>query len=122
MTDTSPILPPAIPPLPGLPPLPAGYQLVALQRTNVLSIISLVAAFVFPLAAIVTGHLALGQIRRTGEGGHGLAKAGLILGYVFTSLSVALFVLWAVFFFLMVANHGFTNGCANDCALRNPGP
>ena len=122
MTDTSPILPPAIPPLTGLPPLPAGYQLVALQRTNVLSIISLIAAFVVPLAAIVTGHLALGQIRRTGEGGHGIAKAGLILGYVFTSLSVALFVLWAAFFFLMVANHGFTNGCANGCALRNPGP
>jgi peptidyl-prolyl cis-trans isomerase B (cyclophilin B) len=33
------------------------------------------------IAAIILGHLAVRQIRRTGDGGYGLAKTGLILGY-----------------------------------------
>jgi Domain of unknown function (DUF4190) len=31
--------------------------------------------------AIVTGHLAISQIKRTGEPGRGLAIAGLVMGY-----------------------------------------
>lgn len=60
-------------------------------RTNVLSIISLVAAiagflwilpFIGPIAAVVTGHISLGQIKRTGEKGRGMALAGTIVGWV----------------------------------------
>jgi hypothetical protein len=50
-----------------------------------------------PLAgipAIIAGHKALRQIRRTGDYGYGLAEAGLILGYVTLAL-VALGVLLA---------------------------
>lgn len=36
----------------------------------------------FSLGAVILGHVALHQIRRTGEGGNGLAVAGLILGYL----------------------------------------
>jgi tetrahydromethanopterin S-methyltransferase subunit C len=42
-----------------------------------------------PLAsipAVIAGHEALRQIRRTGDGGYGLAKAGLILGYITLAL------------------------------------
>lgn len=60
---------------------PTGYA-VAPQRTNVLAIISLVAAFFISLAAVITGHIALSQIKRTGENGRGLAIAGLVLGYI----------------------------------------
>ena len=49
-------------------------------KTNTLAIISLVSAFFVSLAAIITGHIALGQIKRSGESGRGLALAGLILG------------------------------------------
>ena len=62
-----------------------------------------VAAFVCGLAqfvvvltfipAIVCGHLARAQIRRTGEGGGGLALAGLILGYVGGALLIGLVLL-----------------------------
>jgi len=58
-----------------------GYQPVQSQGTNTLAIISLVLAFVVSLGAVITGHIALGQIKRTGEGGRGLALAGLIIGY-----------------------------------------
>jgi hypothetical protein len=59
------------------------------QRTNPLAIAALVCGIVqfcglFPagIVAIIFGHLARRQIRRTGEQGWGLAKAGLILGYL----------------------------------------
>ncbi len=40
------------------------------------------------LAAIVFGHLATHQIRRTGQQGYQLARAGLILGYGVLILAV----------------------------------
>lgn len=66
-------------------------------RTNTLAIIALIAAFVVPLAGIIVGHIALGQIKRTGEAGHGLALAGTILGYVFTIGYIILFIVYAIF-------------------------
>ena len=73
-------------------------------RQNVLAIVSLVAAFFVPIAAIVTGHLALNQIARTSEEGYGMAKAGLILGYVLTGLQLFLVIIWFGLFF------GITSG------------
>ena len=52
------------------------------SQYNVLAIVSLVSAFFVSLAAIITGHIALSQIKRTGENGRGLAIAGLVIGYV----------------------------------------
>ncbi|PPF81290.1 hypothetical protein C5B96_10295 [Subtercola sp. Z020] len=60
----------------------SGSQTPASDRFNVLSIVSLVSAFFISLLAVITGHIALGQIKRTGEKGRGLAIAGLILGYL----------------------------------------
>jgi hypothetical protein len=68
------------------------------RQTNPLAIASIVcgmAALVLgPLAipAIVFGHVARGQIRRTGEGGYGIGTAGLILGYVVLVVGTALLV------------------------------
>ncbi len=65
---------------------PAGYGPAG--HTNGLAVASLacgVAQFLVPLPtailAIVFGHLARGQISRTGERGSGLALAGLVLGW-----------------------------------------
>lgn len=77
-------------------PTPYTTQAVAPEsKTNVLAIIALIAAFVFPLAGIIVGHIALSQIKRTGEGGHGLALWGTILGYVF---SAAWIIFWIAYF------------------------
>lgn len=81
-------------------PAPAG------RPTNVLAIIALVAAFVFPLAGIICGHIALGQIKKTGEAGHGLALWGTILGYVFTVLWLLIFVLSFLLPFLLIGAAG----------------
>ena len=60
-----------------------------LAKTNSLAITSLIcgiAQFMFgPLAtipAVVCGHMARHQIRRTGEQGAGMALAGLVLGWI----------------------------------------
>lgn len=50
-------------------------------HTNSLAIAALACGFIFAPLAIVFGHIALGQIRRTGEQGHGIAVLGLVLGY-----------------------------------------
>jgi hypothetical protein len=72
-------------PAPGLPP--ARYAAPA-DRTNPLAVAALVCGvgqFFLPMPttilAIVFGHVARGQIRRTGEKGAGLARAGLVLGW-----------------------------------------
>ena len=68
------------------------------QQTSPLAIASMVCGMVAlvlgPLAilAIVFGHIARGQVRRTGEGGRGMATAGLILGYLVLVVGTALAV------------------------------
>jgi hypothetical protein len=66
-----------------------------------LAIAALVSSLVLPgpgsLGAIVLGHMALGQIRATGEHGRGLAIAALVLGYA--SLLLILVVLAVMLFF-----------------------
>lgn len=68
-------------------------------KTNGLAIASLacgIAQFAFgPMAtipAIVLGHVARHQIRRTGEQGAGLALAGLVLGWAAVILGIVLIV------------------------------
>jgi hypothetical protein len=68
------------------------------QRTNSLAIAALICGlveFLFLPAAICTvilGHIAKRQIRQTGEGGRGLATAGLILGYTGITLLVGVLI------------------------------
>jgi peptidyl-prolyl cis-trans isomerase B (cyclophilin B) len=87
-TPNVPIPSPAAPPEPAGPDgaasgyaHPNGSQSVA-PRTNVFAIVSLVTAFFASLIAVITGHVALRQISRSGEGGKTLAVAGLVLGYL----------------------------------------
>jgi hypothetical protein len=91
-------------------PSPAPYTFappVAPPKMNILAIISFVAAFVVPIAAVVLGHIAMSQLRTSGEQGRGLALAGLVMGYVFTALGVLFFILWFALFFGALATHGF---------------
>ncbi|WP_375387342.1 DUF4190 domain-containing protein [uncultured Amnibacterium sp.] len=65
------------------PPAPyTGAAVPATERWNVLAIVGFVLAFVVSLGAVICGHIALSQIKRTGEKGRGLALAAVILGYL----------------------------------------
>jgi len=61
-----------------------------------MAILALVFAFVFWPLGIIFGHVARGQIRRTGEAGGGLALAGLILSYLFLVLLVIFVIVFVV--------------------------
>lgn len=91
--------PPATPPAPGMP-----YY----QKDSTLAIVSLVtgiSAYVFlpfigALAAVITGHLASSEIKKSNGmvKGQGMATAGLVLGYVQLGLT-----LLAVIFIIILA-------------------
>jgi uncharacterized protein DUF4190 len=83
---------------PGYGGYPA-YAAPASQQTNTMAILSLIFAFVFAPLGIVFGFIARSQIKRTGEGGDGLALAGLIISIAFTLLTLLAFI----FFFLVAA-------------------
>jgi Domain of unknown function (DUF4190) len=72
--------------------------------TNSLAIAALVSSLLLAPLGIVFGHVALGQIKRTGEAGKGLAIAGLAIGYVGTVLSVLCLI------FVMVVVSSITSG------------
>jgi Domain of unknown function (DUF4190) len=80
---------------PSYPPYPAGYHpgpdylggYGAMQSgTNTMAVVSLVSSLVGLLCcigsvvAIVLGAMALNEIKRTREDGHGLAVAGIVIG------------------------------------------
>lgn len=86
---------------PGAYPPPGTPLTYTSRPTNIFAVTSIAAGvcgltvvpFFGALTAIVTGHVARSQIRRTGENGAGLATAGLWLGYVGIVLVVAAAVL-----------------------------
>lgn len=87
------------------PPYP-GSMYVYGPKTNGSAVASLVFGiiswFLCPVVggilAIVLGHVARGQIRRTGEGGGGQAMAGLVLGYAHLAASFVFFLFWILVF------------------------
>ncbi|CAB4664639.1 unannotated protein [freshwater metagenome] len=105
----------ATPPLPAAPPFPnpvgppmPGQQIqyvhVASPGTNGYAIASLVLSLVSAcgigsILAIVFGNMAKKEIAISGEGGSGLAKAGIIIGWIGLGIVVAYFavVIIAIF-------------------------
>ncbi|TDF92851.1 DUF4190 domain-containing protein [Arthrobacter terricola] len=71
---------------------------IAVDKTNVLAILSLVFGIMGGFAAIPLGHIALVQIRRTGENGRGMALAGLALAYAWVALCLVYFIYVASLF------------------------
>ncbi len=61
---------------------------------NTFAVLSPIFAVVVPPAGVVLGHLALPQIRRTGERGRLAAIAGLVIGYLMCVVLIAALVWW----------------------------
>lgn len=74
---------------------PPGYAPYAAPRTHPLAIAALVTGLLgFALIPVVLGHMALSQVRRTGEGGGWMAVVGLVLGYGTCALYLLLFLVF----------------------------
>lgn len=98
--------PPNYPPPQYPPPVPGGYGAYgyppppyAAPRTNALAIASFVAAIagfftcgLGNILGLIFGVVGLGQIKRTGEGGRGLAIAGIVVSALTLAFLVAAFI------------------------------
>ena len=71
------------------------------EKTNTLAIVSLVVALFVPLLGAILGHVAMGQIKKTGEQGRGIALAGVIIGWVFTALAILAAFLYVIPFLVL---------------------
>jgi peptidyl-prolyl cis-trans isomerase B (cyclophilin B) len=92
---------PPYPPSYVYPSTPYGYY--ASPPTNTLAIVSFILAFVVAPAGFVLAIVALRQIARSGEGGRGLAVAGLVVS------AVVLFI-FVVYVVLLVSFIAFIGG------------
>jgi hypothetical protein len=70
------------------------------------------------IPAVILGHMARGQIRRTGEHGSGLALAGLILGWV----AIILFVLVVALGAAAMVRVGHSGPVSHPFPAPPPGP
>jgi hypothetical protein len=55
------------------------------------------------LVGAILGHVALGQIKRTGQGGRGLAVAGVAIGWGFLGLQI----IYGVIIGVMASTSGY---------------
>jgi hypothetical protein len=100
----------------GPPPPPPLQAAQASPRYNPWAIVSVsfgastvIGSWCFGgLVAVITGHVARHQIKRTGEAGANLALIGLIAGYAaigLTLLFILAYILFFVFFIVFAATH-----------------
>jgi hypothetical protein len=87
---------------------PPVYAVAVGVRTNTLAIVAFVLSFFVSIAAVICGHIALGQIKRTGEAGRGFAIAALIIGYV----GIFFGIIWLIVVIVGVAA-GVSSGSFN---------
>ncbi len=82
----------------------ASPLLIYRPPTNSAAVVSLVAGivswFLCPLVggivAVISGHMAHSQIKSSGEGGAGMATAGLALGYIHLAAAAVFVLVWLV--------------------------
>jgi hypothetical protein len=136
MTDSQPPVPPvppapepgaATPPPPAAPTAPAaepaypaygqtpapGYYA---PPTNTLAIVAMVLSLAGLLTGItaivgaILGHVAMGQIKRTGEGGRPLALTAIIAGWIITGLGLLIVIGLIIFYVVLFATVGAAGG------------
>jgi peptidyl-prolyl cis-trans isomerase B (cyclophilin B) len=74
-----------------------------------MAIVGLVLAVIFPLVGLIVSIIALKQTRKTGQGGHGLALAGIIV-----SAALMLMVVLGVLFAFVLMNSSGIQGKSRD--------
>jgi hypothetical protein len=87
-----------------------AYTPAPAAKTNVLAIVSLVTSIIgMSLIGVITGHIGLNQIKKTGDSGRGLAIAGLIIGYIGLAVVILLIILWIAAFAIAGASGNLTS-------------
>lgn len=92
-------------------PQPVSYQPqqprtqlpTTLAYTNTFSLVAIVLVFFQPVAGIVFGHLALGQIKRNGDTGRGLALTSVIVGYAMVAMWIMIVLTYLSIIMMLIA-------------------
>ena len=116
MDQSAPAVPPPpseqpIPPPPPVQTLPPGTPFAFSAQTNTLALVSLISGIaswvavpvVGAIVAVVTGHMAKREIRRTGEQGNTYATVGLVLGYLHLAVVLLILAIFALVFIVTFA-------------------
>ncbi|MEW9531455.1 DUF4190 domain-containing protein [Microbispora sp. NPDC049125] len=77
----------------GYPPQAPGTNGMAITSL-IMGIVGLVVCGFTAVLGVILGHVAISQIKRTGEQGHGMAVAGLIVSYIAIAAWILLAVVW----------------------------
>ena len=100
------------------------YDFTKLNTLSVVSLATALTGFGF-VAAIITGHISLAQIKRTGQNGRALAIAGVVIGYASIALWILGSIAMIVFRFYAgsrygvdIPDGGMMNGWNNDSNNR----
>ena len=88
----------------GYPPPPKSQTNAILAL--VLSLVGFATCGVTSIVGVIFGHIAMGKIKRGEEEGHGLALAGIIVGYV-VIVGYLLFIAFYVFAIFAAVNGGY---------------
>ena len=72
------------------------------QKTNTLAIVGFVLSFFVAIAGLICSIIARKQIRETGEGGAGLALAGLIISIVEMAIAAIYIVVIVITTLLLI--------------------
>ncbi|GAA2930232.1 hypothetical protein GCM10010458_11000 [Microbacterium luteolum] len=81
-------------------------------RTNTLSLVGFIAAFVIPVAGLILGVFALRQLRAPGnlESGAGLARWAMVIGVLGALAQLIFFIVWFTLFFSALNGQSFGPG------------
>ncbi|BBZ36014.1 DUF4190 domain-containing protein [Mycolicibacterium confluentis] len=80
----------------GYPPYPPPPQPAPQGEVNTLATLSVVFAILSAPVGAVLGHIALSQVKRTGQRGRERALVGVTLSYLVIVLAVVALILWLV--------------------------
>jgi len=83
-------------------------------KLNTLAVVSIASALtsIGAVAAIITGHVALTQIKKSGESGRGLALAGTIVGYATVGFWVLASIAFTIAGAYLQGKYGMGEGMA----------
>ncbi|WP_161794529.1 DUF4190 domain-containing protein [Demequina globuliformis] len=77
-------------------PMVTPSEPAAGRGTNVFAILAIIFVWFTGILGLVFGYIALSQIKRTGEGGRGMALAAVVLGWI--AVAIAIVILLIVLF------------------------
>jgi Sec-independent protein secretion pathway component TatC len=61
-------------------------NITEVKRTNAVAMVAIVMVFFNPVAGLILGHIALVQIKRTGDEGRAAALLAAVIGWVLSGL------------------------------------